>query len=126
MTYFFDNNTAVPITRALRALHVAAVHLSEEFPGDTPDTTWIPLIAERGWVAITADAAIRRKPAERSALERSGLVVLFLPRNFHRRKLWEQAAWYVRFWPRISEQVEDPRRRWRTAQLTDNGKVEAL
>jgi PIN like domain len=36
------------------------------------DSEWIPVVAEHGWVAITRDLAISRRPAEREAVRVHG------------------------------------------------------
>jgi hypothetical protein len=40
--------------------------------------TWIPPIATRGWVIVTRDIAIQRRPLERKAWEVSGAILLMV------------------------------------------------
>jgi PIN like domain len=65
VTYFFDNTFPPQLAKIVAILGVDAVHLHDEFPPNTLDVTWIPEIGRRGWVVITADRGISKKPAER-------------------------------------------------------------
>ena len=44
---------------------------------DTPDTEWIRLVAERGWVALLKDTKIRRKPDEQAAYRATSSALFF-------------------------------------------------
>ena len=46
-------------------------------PGD-PDVRWIPNVASRQWVAVTADKQIRRKQAEREAVKNAQLRLIVI------------------------------------------------
>ena len=46
-------------------------------PGD-PDVRWIPNVASRQWVAVTADKQIRRKQAEREAVQNAQLRLIVI------------------------------------------------
>jgi len=63
------------VPELLRAGGVELVTLAEHYgmPADESidDTTWIKESAERGWIAFMKDERIRRRPAEREALQRS-------------------------------------------------------
>ena len=71
MTFFFDNNFSPKLVLMLRALDVSAIHLREEFAPDTDDTEWLSQLADRDWILVTCDRQIRRRSAERRALERN-------------------------------------------------------
>ena len=66
----------VQVPRLLRANGVRLATLSEHYgiPADetVQDTTWIAESAERGWIAFMKDERIRRRPAERDEIDRSG------------------------------------------------------
>ena len=70
LTFFLDHQIGrYQVAEALRAAGAKVeVHL-DYFPGDMPDTDWIPKVAKRGWVLITKDKNIRRNPLERAAYE---------------------------------------------------------
>jgi hypothetical protein len=48
-------------------MHVKTMQ-EEGFPPDVEDTTWIPLVAERGWAIVTKDKNIRRDSLELRAV----------------------------------------------------------
>ena len=45
----------------------------DHFAPDTPDDVWVREVAARGWVALSHDKSIRRRPNERAAVLRHGL-----------------------------------------------------
>jgi len=65
---------AVP--RLLRAAGIELTTLAEHYgmPADetVEDVTWLADSARRGWVAFMKDERIRRRPAERRAVEANG------------------------------------------------------
>lgn len=48
----------------------------DHFSHNTADEEWMPAVAERGWVAISHDRSIRRRPNERGVVFDSGLRLL--------------------------------------------------
>jgi len=68
LVFFLDHQIGrYVVAEALRAASARVeVHL-EHFPGDMPDTEWIPEVGRREWVLITKDQNIRRNPLERAA-----------------------------------------------------------
>jgi hypothetical protein len=125
VTYFFDNNISYKLVTIPKALDVDALHLIDEFPANMPDVDWLPRAGQAGWVVITADRAIRRRPGELSALKDAGVLALFLRDNFLRRDKWEQALWLVRHWPEIDKQVARLKH-GTIASVSDRGKLEVL
>lgn len=45
----------------------------DHFAHDTPDEEWITAVAKHGWVALTHDKAISRRPNERAAVLKARL-----------------------------------------------------
>jgi hypothetical protein len=74
LTFFLDHQIGrYQVAEALRAAGAnVEVHL-DHFPGDMPDTEWIPEVARRRWVLVTKDQNIRRNPLERAAYETAKL-----------------------------------------------------
>lgn len=74
LTFFLDHQIGrFQVADALRSAGaVVEVHL-DHFPGDAPDTEWIPEVGRRGWVLITKDQNIRRNPLERAAYQAARL-----------------------------------------------------
>lgn len=56
--------------RAIAARHAATVQaLHAHYPRGTPDEIWLKTAGQHGWVVVTYDVHVRRRPAERSILE---------------------------------------------------------
>ena len=51
---------------------------ADHFAPDTPDTAWLEVVGERGWIAVTHDRRIRYKPNERDAVMRHGVALLIV------------------------------------------------
>lgn len=110
MTYFFDNCIAPPIAEALRALGVEVKVLREEFAQAAKDVAWMPVVAAKGWIAITDDHRIRTRPAEKAVREKAGLRTVFIPPGVVQLTFWAQAAWFVARWPAIEAGTEKMKR----------------
>lgn len=61
--------------RALVDASVAHIAHRTRFAFDSPDTDWIAAASAEGWIAITRDQAIRRKPNEIAAIRASRAVI---------------------------------------------------
>src|SRR5205085_2874523 len=74
-------------------VHTLAEVYGEQAAQETEDTAWIALAAPRGWVVLTKDDRIRRRPAERQAIE-DGKVRVFCLTNAG-LTFAEQASYFV-------------------------------
>lgn len=69
MIPFFDRNFGIRVPRAVRLVGQNIRYHDEEFEQpDTPDTQIIADAAQNGWVVVTRDKKIRRRPAELEAI----------------------------------------------------------
>lgn len=126
MTFFVDNCIPRPIAEALQRLGVDLRILGVEFERtDIRDSEWMTAIAQHGWIAITSDNRIRKKPAERDLLKQLKLSMVFLPGGFANLNLWQQAAKIVTWWPAIDAHCKRLHR-GRCAIVSMSGKVEDL
>lgn len=79
ITFFIDwsiGQRAVP--EALRAANVTVeIHL-DHFAPETPDVEWLAAVTQQGWVVLTKDENIGRKPQEVKAIARAGARVFIL------------------------------------------------
>lgn len=62
----------------LREAGIAVHRHADHFRPDAPDTEWLPMVAERGWIILSNDRAILRRPLERDAVMQSGACLLVL------------------------------------------------
>jgi len=81
VTYFFDATFPPQLARILCILGVSTKHLQDEFSPDTPDTEWISEVGLQGWIVVTGDRGISKKPAERKALEEANVVTIFMQKD---------------------------------------------
>src|SRR5262245_42389385 len=77
--YYLDANLDGPelVTR-LRDGGVPCQPHRDHFAADAVDEAWIPAIASRGWVIVTRDFAIKRRPNEREAWSTATATVIML------------------------------------------------
>lgn len=71
-TYFIDRDLGLTFSAALRSAGLRVERADDHFRNDTPDDEWLPVVAGRGWVAVTRDARIRYSPLALMALMNSG------------------------------------------------------
>lgn len=114
MKFFLGNNLPPRTARALHCLleptH-SAVHLKEEFPGNTPDVVWMKALAGReGLVIISGDVNISRNPHEVQAWKQAGHTVFFLKRGWTNLMPWVQAAKLFHIFPEIIKRAEKAKR----------------
>jgi len=102
---------------------VEAVPLRREFGEDTPDLEWLPEIAQRGWVVVTADHGIYKRQPEREALGKGNITAVFLPKGLLRMQAWDQVVWVLRHWRAIDETVSRAER-GTIFRVTQGGKPE--
>lgn len=50
----------------------------DHFPPETDDVDWLPVVSDRGWVVLTKDKAIGRRPNEVEAIARANAKVFSL------------------------------------------------
>jgi hypothetical protein len=125
MTLFLDNDLSPALAEVLRQVDADAVHLREKFDPATPDEEWLPRVAREGWVLVTADERMRKRPAQRLVLQACGITGLFLFKGFLRLQKREQVAWFVKHLTGIEEQV-GRLPAGTSARIHQNGKVEPL
>lgn len=95
--FFIDRSLGKSITEGLRAagltVHTMASVYGEASAQQLPDEVWLRDAGENGWIVLTKDDAIRRRPAEREALIEAGVRVFCLTNAQLRGK--EQSARFV-------------------------------
>jgi hypothetical protein len=77
-TFFTDRDLGNVVPDALLAAGYNAVRHDQIFGPRTRDEEWLPIVAERGWLALSHNKRIRRVPVERDAAMRSGLALFLL------------------------------------------------
>jgi predicted nuclease of predicted toxin-antitoxin system len=67
------------------------IWLGDLFDLDTPDETWLAEAGSKGWLVITHDKRIRKRPDERRVLLESGVgcFILVYKQNLKREEIYE-------------------------------------
>ena len=77
-TFFTDRDLGNAIPNALLEAGYNVVRHDEIFGPRTRDEEWLPVVAARGWLALSHNKRIRRVSIERDAAMRSGLALFLL------------------------------------------------
>ena len=125
MTFFFDNTFPPQIAKILLILDIDATHLQDHFAAKTDDVDWIPEIGRRGWVVVTGDRGISKKPAERKVLEAANIIAVFMAKGFTSKPIFELVSLIIRWWPDIEKAVGRVKP-GTSLEVNPNGKVEVL
>jgi hypothetical protein len=80
--FFVDRSLGKSVVEGLRAAGLTVRSMADVY-GDQraqnlPDEVWLRDAGEKGWIVLTKDDAIRRRPAERDALIGAAVRVLCL------------------------------------------------
>lgn len=103
-TLFIDRDTwSHSLDGALRKAGIPFVAHREVFQPDTPDTVWIVEVGRHGWVVVTRDKNIRRRPNELRAVRDAGLHLFALTSG--NLSAEDTAAIIVKAWPAIRREV---------------------
>jgi len=77
--FFVDRSLGrIGVASALRAAGFPVVAHDERFDPATPDEYWLETAGKEGWIVLSADKSIRRKPDELKALRRHKVRAVFL------------------------------------------------
>lgn len=63
---------------ALRDAGIPFIAHHERFPGNLPDEDWLAVAGAEGWIVVTRDKNIRRKPNEIKAYRANKVIVFVL------------------------------------------------
>lgn len=108
MKFFVDNNLSTHLAAGMAAFQEDVTHLREHYPENTGDEVWLQDIGSKGWILVTRDEAIRRKPAELDALRTHRVGAFFLGgKNRSRCDLIQQL---IRNWPQMKSLASKTKR----------------
>lgn len=66
------------LSEALTELGAPFVALTQHFPANTPDEKWLSEVGKQGWILLTRDKHIRRRPNELQAFRDNGVIAFVL------------------------------------------------
>lgn len=105
----FDHNMPPLIARALNILvsvdgH-SAVPLRDKFPRSVDDIDYFAALGrEKDWIVISKDLKNARRPPERAAIMRSGVLAFYLAPSVQKQTITEQAATILWQWDKLAQQ----------------------
>jgi len=71
---FIDRSIPRRVAEELRRVtDDPVIFLDDRFPPDTPDREWLAVAGREGWLVISRDKRIRRRPGEREAIRVNGV-----------------------------------------------------
>lgn len=76
--FFIDWCFGKTVANALREAGALIEHHGDHFEQNTPDTEWLPVVGDRGWVVLTKDKAIAKNQLELMAIARAEVKVFIL------------------------------------------------
>jgi predicted nuclease of predicted toxin-antitoxin system len=91
---------------ALIAAGAAVEPYHTQFQPGTPDAEWLPAVGRKGWVVLTKDRHVRRRPIEVQAILSSGVKAFVL--TCGDLQGLEQAALLVKVLPKIRRLCRRP------------------
>ncbi|MFW2457950.1 hypothetical protein [Methyloversatilis discipulorum] len=104
-TLFIDRDAwSAKLDHALRAADIPFVAHRDLFAHDTPDEKWLAEAGRRGWLVLTRDQNIRRRPDELKALRDAGVLLFALTSG--NLSAQETADLAVSCWPRMIRLAE--------------------
>jgi predicted nuclease of predicted toxin-antitoxin system len=96
MTLFIDNDMSPALAATLRALGIDARALRECFSAGAPDTEWLPIAGERGWIVCTADRGITQAGGHLPIVRQHQIIVVRWPNSLPGDTPEQKRAWFAR------------------------------
>ena len=115
--FFFDRCCPIKLAKVVSAFEDdhEVRHFSEDnrFAQDEDDVVWIPrLAAERvGWVVVSMDGRILKKPHERQALQESGITFFLLGSPWMKMSMCDKCWKLIKVWPDVVRTARESRHR---------------
>jgi hypothetical protein len=109
VTFYLDADIPAAVRRAIATcrqdvLYAGGPHAPAV---DTKDPVWLEHAGREGWVTISRDKHIRRKPAERRAAMQHGVKLFVLTAGGNLTR-WDTLDLLVRRWSDIGEVARQP------------------
>jgi len=78
IVFFVDRALGNRVVEALREAGAQVEAHRDHFAHDAPDTEWLPIVSQRGWVVLTKDVRLRYNPLEVQAIAQTNARVFIL------------------------------------------------
>ncbi|MEM8558417.1 MAG: hypothetical protein AAGG50_11400 [Bacteroidota bacterium] len=105
-TFFIDRCLGARFPNALETVGIRVVLHRDHFVDTAPDEEWLAWVAEQGYVALSNDRNVYRRPAQREAVLRAQLAYFVLSAN---AKTDELARAFIDSYPKVKQLlIEQP------------------
>lgn len=122
MHYFFDNCLSPKHAGCLKALGVSVEHLRDTLNPAIKDPELFKKLVGKDLVFVSSDMNQLTTANELLELKKLGCTAIYFAPFFHKKILWEQAAWIIRWWPKIDGFVNGAAK-GTIAEIQQNGKA---
>jgi hypothetical protein len=95
---------SIRLGEALTQLGVEFIPHHQRFAPDCPDDEWLPVVGKAGWIVLTRDKNIRRKPNELQAFKHNNVVAIVLASG--QASAADTAELVVRLYPKLMRKVQ--------------------
>lgn len=95
---------SIRLGEALTAANIAFIPHHQCFVHDCPDEEWLPAVGKKGWIVLTRDKNIRRKPNELRAFKESRVLAIVLTSG--QASAADTADLVVRLYPKLMRKMQ--------------------
>jgi PIN like domain len=79
--------------------------IAHQLARGTLDPQWIPVVAARGWIAITGNGRIRTHPDESRLAVENGLRVICVSDSRGPSDTWQKLTYFARHWTAVENHI---------------------
>lgn len=90
---------------ALTAANISYIPHHQRFAPDCPDEEWLPVAGKAGWIVLTRDKNIRRKPNELRAFKENRVLAIVLASG--QASAADTADLVVRLYPKLMRKMQN-------------------
>ena len=90
---------------ALTAANISHIPHHQRFAPDCPDEEWLPVAGKAGWIVLTRDKNIRRKPNELRAFKENRVLAIVLTSG--QASAADTADLVVRLYPKLIRKMQN-------------------
>jgi hypothetical protein len=95
---------SIRLGEALTTANIAFIPHHHRFAPDCPDEEWLPVAGKSGWVVLTRDKNIRRKPNELQAFKKN--LVLAIVLSSGQASASDTASLVVSLYPKLMRKIQ--------------------
>ena len=130
--FFFDRCCPVKLAAVIQAFeddHIIRYYSEDtRFQEDTDDTVWLKALGEDnlGWVVVSMDARILKRPHEKQALLQAELPYFLLGSAWMQMPMHDKCWKLLKVWPEIVRTAKETRHRIYEVKAGSSLKIEPI